>query len=89
MQTIALPLNPYEDSLYCPYCGTGIITKKLSDDCELGECKHLVYANVDESPDDENDSAFTPQSDDFCFSIHESAPADRNHYFVFRKSAEG
>ena len=80
MYRVQLNRSPY-DSLYCPFCG---IKTNESDGGDIVECTHLVYYNMEEDPDDSQD--YKPQETDICFILSESAPADRDHYFIFREN---
>ena len=67
--------SPY-DELYCPFCGESILHPERDD---LGECPHLIYAEMEEEPDSKD---FEEQ--DICLEFFEPAPAGRYHYFIFR-----
>ena len=89
---VQLAGGPYDSDLFCPYCGTQILS--VEDIDNVGECPHLIYSAMDDDPepDDEDEGGDTEKptfhANDLCFVYFEQAPASRDHFFVFRENAE-
>jgi len=79
MQRISLNRSP-DDNLFCPFCGTQTIE---AGEEAINECPHLVYSNMDEDP--EGSAEYKKSETDICFVLFESAPASREHFFIFRE----
>jgi len=80
MTRVRLGGDPYDSTLFCPFCGESILEP---DGESVGECPHLIHAGIGMDTDVE----FLPS--DFCFVYFEPAPACNEHNFVFREFAEG
>jgi len=79
MTRVRLGGDPYDSTLFCPFCGEPI----LEPDSEgIGQCPHLIHADIGMDTDVE----FAPG--DFCFVYFEPAPACQEHNFVFREFVE-
>ena len=76
MLRIQLQSDPYQLELYCPFCGKHVVGS--SGEGFVDECKHMVSAGPDGDMED-------VQETDIVFSAFESAPANRDHEFVFRE----
>jgi len=78
MPRIKLNSDPYELTLYCPFCGQQVV----SYDEDLGSvdpCQHMVCCGLDDPGEsDIKDS-------DVVFVWCEPAPASRDHIFAFRE----
>ena len=77
---IHLDSDPYQITLCCPYCGEVILEP---DGENVGECEHTLLSGMEDDPED---SEITFRANDLCFVMHELAPADRDHYVVFREN---
>ena len=76
MPKIRLNTGPYDLTLYCPFCGTCIVTEDFS-----GECPHTILCGPDEDTSDLRDT-------DICFKAYEGGPASREHMYAFREPTE-
>jgi hypothetical protein len=77
MPRIELQCDPYELELYCPFCGTNVVSSEGEGVVE--SCSHCVCLGLDD--DSEEDILDT----DITFVAFEPAPACQEHIFAFRE----
>jgi hypothetical protein len=70
--------DPYDSTLFCPFCGEQILEPEGDG---VGQCPHLIHADIG------MDTAMEFLPGDFAFVLFEPGPASREHYFVFREAA--
>ena len=77
MPRINLNSDPYELTLYCPFCGECVVSSE--GDGHVDPCRHTVCLGIDDPGEDKITDS------DIVLIAHEGGPADRDHVFAFRE----
>ena len=78
MPRIKLNSDPYELTLYCPFCGNQVVSND-EEEGSVDPCEHVVCCGVDDPGESDI------KESDIVFACFEPAPASRDHFFTFRE----
>lgn len=80
MPRISLKSDPYDLTLYCPFCGECVVSSEGEGFAE--PCEHTICLGIE---GDDEDAEAEISATDIVFVAHESSPADQDHIFAFRE----
>ena len=78
MPRIMLNSDPYELTLFCPFCGHQVLSAEEEEGL-VDPCEHLVRCGIDDPSESDL------KESDVVFVCFESAHASRDHVFAFRE----